>query len=339
MNMLKKLSITSSLLATLTIPAMAGVNVSNPANGSQVGSNFILNADASTCSAQPVVAMGYSIDSGTDLAIAFNTAVQGSVTSGEGWHTVHVKAWGNRGAVCVSDVSVSVTNSNSVVPAWATSVSNIQNLGSWKEWHDNATQGWSGGSMSVVGAPSRSGNTRKFVTSYIDNGGEIYNASFGDDTSAQNFLYDACVYIESPSDKLANLEMDVNQVTSNGQTVIFGFQCDGWTSTWDYTTNKGTPENPSDQWVHSKAYCNPRSWGKDQWHHVQISYSRDNSGNVCYKSVWLDGNEQDLYATVPSAFALGWAPTMLTNFQMDGNSPGGWSNATVYLDNLTVYRW
>ena len=32
----------------------------------------------------------------------------------------------------------------------------------------------------------------------------------------------------------------MNQTMENGQTVIFGFQCDGYTSTWDYTRNAGT---------------------------------------------------------------------------------------------------
>jgi hypothetical protein len=43
-------------------------------------------------------------------------------------------------------------------------------------------------------------------------------------------------------------------------------------------------------------------------------------------------------ATVPSAFALGWAPTILTNFQVDGETAAAGSS-TVYLDQLTVYRW
>jgi hypothetical protein len=130
----------------------------------------------------------------------------------------------------------------------------------------------------------------------------------------------------------------MNQVVSNGQTVIFGFQCDGWSGTWDYTINTGTPEKPTDKWMHSPQSCNPRQWTTDTWHHIQLSYSRDNSGNVTYKSVWLDGVEQDINMTGPSAFALGWNPALLTNFQVDGATSTAGS-ATVYLDNLTVYRW
>ena len=74
----------------------------------------------------------------------------------------------------------------------------------------------------------------------------------------------------------------------------------------------------------------------NQWHHVQISYSRNSSGYVTYHSVWLDGSESQINATVPSAFALGWAPVLLTNFQIDGIGSG--SN-TVYLDKVTISRW
>jgi hypothetical protein len=40
---------------------------------------------------------------------------------------------------------------------------------------------------------------------------------------------------------------------------------------------------------------------------------------------------------VPSAFALGWAPTLLTNFQLDGDVAQG--SSAVYIDQLTISRW
>jgi hypothetical protein len=59
---------------------------------------------------------------------------------------------------------------------------------------------------------------------------------------------------------------------------------------------------------------------------------------VTYHSVWLDGVEQDLNFTVFSGYALGWAPAIVTNFQIDGNSSATtWGN--VYLDEISVYRW
>jgi hypothetical protein len=184
---------------------------------------------------------------------------------------------------------------------------------------------------------SNNGYTRQFNTTYTDWGAELYYVSFGSDTAAANFMYDAWVNLASPSNGVNNLEMDMNQVTSNGQTVIFGFQCDGNSSTWDYTTNSGTPQNPVDQWLHSNQACNVAQWSTSFWHHVQISYSHDDSGNVTYNSVALDGNVQNINATVPSSFALGWSPTLLTNFQVDGNGSSGSSN--ISLNNLSVYRW
>jgi hypothetical protein len=131
--------------------------------------------------------------------------------------------------------------------------------------------------------------------------------------------------------------MDLNQVMPNGRTAIFAVQCAGDSGTWDYTKNAGTPDRPVVQWVQSRATCNPRRWSIHVWHHVQISYSRDDSGNVTYQSVWLDGARQNINATVPSAFALGWSPTLQTQFQVDGI--GGSGTITVYLDNLTIFRW
>jgi hypothetical protein len=191
--------------------------------------------------------------------------------------------------------------------------------------------------MSLTDSPSRSGSARKFVTSFKDSGGERYWIIFGEDTASTHFLYDAWVYFAKPSSEIANLEMDMNQVLSNGETVIYGFQCDGASSTWDYTKNAGTSKKYKDAWVHSSASCNPRQWSTNTWHHVQIEYSRDDAGNVTYKSVWLDGAKQDVNATVPSAFDLGWTPSLLTNFQVDGDGAGG--KPTVYVDDLTIYRW
>jgi len=192
--------------------------------------------------------------------------------------------------------------------------------------------------MAMTGSPSLGGNAREFYTTYTYYGGERYYAAFGDNTNARNFVYDGWVYLTDSSGSVANIEMDLNQVMPNGETVIFGVQCDGWSGTWDFSENIGTPTAPVDHWLNSSAPCNVRTWSQFTWHHVQISYSRDDYGNVTYQSVWLDGNQQPINVTVPSAYALSWAPTLLTNFQVDSFDPGS-SSSTVYLDNLTVSRW
>jgi hypothetical protein len=284
--------------------------------------------------------MGYSFDDSANTTVVNGAQVNTQVSAETGAHTLNVKAWGNAGAACNASVAVNVTDSSpaasSPVPANATTVSGIQALGDWQASHDTGTPGGSSGSMSVVGSPSKSGGARQFVTGFSGSGGELYNANFGKDTNATNFFYDGWVYLTSSASTIQNLEMDMNQVMANGETVLYGFQCDGNSGTWDYTKNSGSPTQPNDQWVHSSARCNMRNWSQNTWHHVQVSYSRDNAGNVTYHSVWLDGAESSINATAPSAFAIGWAPALLTNFQVDGLGSG---TNTIYLDQLSISRW
>ena len=234
--------------------------------------------------------------------------------------------------VNVQSVAVSALS----IPAGAAKVSNLQTFGDWSSTNDSAAGGRSSGSMGMVSSPSRSGSARRFTTAFSNNGAQRYKVSFGDDVAATNFFYDGWIYLNGSASNIANIEMDMNQVMPNGQTVIYGFQCDGWYGTWDFTKNAGTPAKPKDAWVHSSAPCNPRSWAINTWHHVQISYSRNGAGVVTYHSVWLDDVEHPINASVPSAFALGWGATLLTNFQIDGRGNGA---NTVYLDALTIYRW
>lgn len=161
--------------------------------------------------------------------------------------------------------------------------------------------------------------------------------SFGADTATTHFFYNNWIYIANTSGEIANLEMDINQVMDNGQTVIYGFQCDGYSSTWDYSKNSGTPEKPHGEWLHSNAECNPRKWSANTWHHVQIEFSRNDAGKVTYEAVWLDGKEQKINLTATSAYALGWGSNLVTNFQVDGKGASG--KVTAYADDFTIYRW
>ncbi|HEX3985461.1 MAG TPA: hypothetical protein VHX13_02530 [Acidobacteriaceae bacterium] len=326
----------SVLVTTSVIPAMAGVTISSPGNGADVQTPFTLSATAVECSAHPVTAIGYSLDNSSDTTIIHDQDVEVNVAAPIGSHVLHVKAWA-KGEVCVTDVAIHVTPSTSLFPADAVSVSNIETLSTWELQHDPATDGGSNGVMDLVSTPVHTGTARKFVTQFTNGGGQLYHVSFGDDTEATNFLYDAWVYFDGSVSHVANLEMDMNQVMENGQTVIFGFQCDGYSGTWDYSENAGTPEKPSGRWVHAKAACNVRNWGINEWHHVQISYSRNDAGMATYKAVWLDGKEQVINGTVLAARSLGWGPVLLTNLQVDGLGASG--TATVYLNDLTVYRW
>jgi len=224
-----------------------------------------------------------------------------------------------------------------VIPSNALSTTEIQTMSKWKHNHDPGTKGSSEGTMTLVATPTVSGSTAQFDSTFENWGGEIYTVSYDKDPDSMNFLYDAEIWIEAGS-KVGNLELDNNQVIANGDTIIYAFQCDGGHGTWDYTSNAGTREHPIDKWIHSSQPCNPANWTTNEFHHVQISTSRDNNGNVTYNSVWFDGVEAPINETVNSDFALGWAKgDLMTNFQVDGTSGNG--SSTLYLDELTIYRW
>lgn len=335
----------SPLVAALlcATPVLASVTVIKPISSASVTSPFTLTASASPCSSQSIAAMGYSLDTSSNTTVFKSTSISTNVTAPLGTHVLHVKSWGNHGSSCVTSISIDVVSvpasgSGPSIPSDAKLTNAIQNVSAWTAHHDAATSGTTSGDTQLVTSPSLSGSARKFATSYTNYGGERYNVHMSVDQVSTHFVYDARIYIAHSASDIANIEMDLNQVTTNGQTIIFGFQCDGWSDSWDYTINSGTSSNPKAHWIHTNQSCSPHKWSTDAWHHVQVEYSRDNSGNVTYSSVWLDGVEQDINATVSSAFDLGWAPSFNSNFQVDGYTSTSGSS-TIYVDNLKLYSW
>jgi hypothetical protein len=326
----------------IIVTQQSGVYLTSPANNSTVSPTvtFAATATTSTCP-QGVASMGVYVNNQL-VHVQNGSKLNTQVTLASGAQHTVTQEWDYCGGSTYATSNITVTGSSGgasgpVIPSSAVSFANLQNNGNWQQAHDDATGGSANGYMTMVGSPSRSGHAREFVTSYSNSAAERYGISFDNNATSTNFVYDTWVYLNSSSSVIANMEMDLNQVMPNGQTVIMGFQCDGYSSTWDYTANIGTATKPVDHWIQSKAACNVRKWSTYTWHHVQVLYSHDESGVVTYKSVWLDGVEQDINATVSSAFALGWAPTLLTNFQVDGLGASGTS--TIIMDNLNVYRW
>lgn len=223
------------------------------------------------------------------------------------------------------------------IPSYAIVQQQIDLLPGWRIKHDPATPGTATGSMTLVSDPTLTGQTVKYYTSFTNGGGILYSNTYGNDTDSTQFAYDVHVWLTADS-VLSNLEMDNNQVMRNGNTIIYGFQCSGYSNTWEYTENSGTVDQPKAHWLKSTAPCNPAKWSRDTWHHIQISVSRDDSGNVTYHSVWFDGVEQPINQTVMSEFSLGWAlGALVANFQVDGLGTSG--SATIYVDNLKMSRW
>jgi hypothetical protein len=342
MNIIRSFTLASSFVIALSVPALAGVVVNSPVNNTSVSSPFTLSASAATCSSQSVVSMGYSFDSSTNAAVFSGQSINSAVSSSTGTHTLHVKAWGPNGAACVTSVVITVkagsASPESIIPSSADVVSDIQALSGWTKAHDTGGPGSSSGSTSIVSSPSLYGNTRAFVTSFSNAGDERYAIAFSDDVNAKNFFYDTWVYLTSSSSKIANLEFDVNQVMPNGQTVLMGVQCDGYSGLWAYTVNTGSASSPKPLWVgKSGTSCNPRSWSQNTWHHVQASMYRSSTGTITYYSVWVDGVEQKINVQAFGAADLSWGPVIQTQFQVDGLGSSG--TVTAYLDKLTISAW
>jgi hypothetical protein len=225
---------------------------------------------------------------------------------------------------------------NSRIPANAIKSADLNASNNWQWRHDPGTPGTSNGTTSYpVGGISADDAAREFYMTFTSGGGEIYHVSFARDTTATHFVYDTSVYVVNPS-QLKNLEMDMNAVMSNSQTVILATQCSGYSKTWEYTLRSGTGYH----WNASNIPCDPAKWTANTWHHIQIATHRDNSGNAYYDWISFDGKYSDFQgASGPNGKDLGWAVgSLLINFQIDGPSKTNGSN-TLYTDKLFVWRW
>ena len=282
--------------------------------------------------------MGYSIDNGA--SVIEPTSFSASVSAPSGAHVLRVKCWGQGvGDQKVLNINVvqGTTSQGPQIPDYALVQQQIDLLPNWRIKHDPGTPGAATGSMTVVSDPTLTGQTVKYTTTFTDGGGILYSNTYGHDTDSKNFVYDVYVWLTADS-VLSNLELDNNQVTRNGNTIIYAFQCSGWGNVWEYSENSGTVDHPQAHWLKSTAPCNPAKWTRNTWHHIQISVSRDDSGHVTYHSVWFDGVEQPINKTVMSEFSLGWAlGALVANFQVDGMGASG--AATFYVDNLKMSRW
>ena len=327
----KLLNIT--VVATVTKPPLAAASpVFSPSAGQYATKQSVKVSDATAGST-----IHYTTNGSAPTASSALYSGPITVSTSETIQAVAVAPGLANSGMATASYVIQPASSGPSIPSGSITETGMHLLSAWKYKHDAGTPGSSVGSKTLVSSPAIGGEAAKFSTSYTNWGGELYSLNYATDPNSLNFVYDAEVWIAAGSE-VGNLVMDNNQVIANGDTVIYGVQCAGTTNTWDYTENAGTPKAPVDKWLHSSVPCNPANWTRNAWHHIQISYSRDAVGNVTYKSIWLDGVESTINQTVPSAFTLAWAPgVLLTNFQVDGVGASGAS--TLYLDNLTVYRW
>jgi hypothetical protein len=333
-------------------PAFASdVTVASPVNGSHVSSPIWIRAHNVGCESVPPSAFGYSLDNASTL-VRGETAYDIDVAKqaiAAGTHIIHFKSWTARGACPVVNTQFTVGAGSAPPPpsspppssspsfgiaANAISSGDLDGKGPWGQIHDGGTPGTSRGSSVYPATTPLYDDARKFYMTYSNRGGERWNLSVDHDAKATHFVLDTYVFFPNPSEVL-NLELDINQVMANGETVIVGTQCSGVTGTWEsaYTSGK------LDHWWSSSIKCDPRKWSANAWHHIQIGMHRDGNGVVTHDWVTLDGTQHAWGRTQLSAHFLGWAPGVMdVQYQIEGSSKGSGS-VTSYIHKLTVYRW
>ena len=330
----------SATANVILLPQALGgdITVISPVTGSTVPFPAWVQAQNTGCNGLTPVSFGYSIDQGSvfTLGVTASEIDAPDQTINAGTHTISFRSWTSSGACPAVDTTFTVIGSaggGGTIPSDAISSGDLNGASKWEWNHDPGTPGAStGSSLYPISNLSMDNAAREFYVTYSDNAGELYHLEFATDTTAAYFVYDTYIYLADPS-QIQNIEMDMNQVMSDGQTVILGAQCAAASGTWEYTTVSGGAH-----WNRSNLSCNPQAWTANTWHHVQIASHRDSTGIATYDWVNLDGSLSSFRdASGPSALTLGWpSGHLLLNFQLDGAGSG---SIAADIDKLTIYRW
>jgi hypothetical protein len=334
--MLSGLVLSQSALAS-------NITIASPVNGTHVSSSIWVRAHSVGCDGLRPHAFGYSIDNSrkTVWGVTAYDIDATKVSMSAGTHTIHFKSWTSNGICPVVNTTFSAASGTTtpppvsgLVPSDAVASANLEGAANWAYSQDAGMPGSARGSTVYPATTPSNDDGREFFMTYSKRGGERWHISFARDASATHFVYDTYVYLTDPS-QVANIELDMNQVISDGRTVIFGTQCSSYSKTWEYTTVSG-----GTHWKSSNIACNPKNWAANTWHHIQIASHRDSGGVVTYDWVNFDATHSDFKnATGDSAEALGWAKgDLLINFQLDGAATDSGA-ITAYVHKLTVLRW
>jgi len=326
------------------------VQVTAPANNSNVASSVQFVASATTSCKAGVAAMGIYPAPGV-LAYKVNGNQLNTVlTLNPGsYHTV-VQEWDNCGGTAVAPVAINV---GSGAPNGKTGqFANLQQMSGWTGYAllppvynicpycvpAGPQTTWS--MTQGVASPSMTGQAAR-----MDIGGQtVYsdvlwnNHLVGDfssrglpDTnhsiipSVHNFTYDVYFYAKDLSVSQA-LEFDINQFV-NGQSYIWGHECRiGGGNEWDIW------DNPGQKWHATGIPCNPVS---NSWNHLVIQAQRTSDNHLLFKSITLNGKTSTLnYYESPTP--TNWYGITI-NYQQDGNYKQ--QPYSIWLDNLTFTYW
>lgn len=331
----------------LSSPALASdITIASPVNGTHVSSPVWIRAHTIGCEGVPPTAFGYSIDNSSTIVrgeSAYDIDLPHQVIAA-GTHTVHFRSWTARGACPVvstqftagaaSNASTPSAAASYGIPGNAVSSGDLDGKRGWSQIHDRGTPGSSRGSSVYPASTPVYDDARKFYMTYTDRAGERWSVDVARDSRVTHFVVDTYIYLPKPSEVM-NLELDINQVIANDETVLLSSQCAGSDGRWEagYTSGR------FDHWWASGIQCDPRTWTPNVWHHIQIGMHRGANGVVTHDWVDIDGAHHVWGYTRESAHFLGWAPaTVDLQYQIEGNNKGS-GTVTSYIHKLTVYRW
>jgi hypothetical protein len=321
------------------------ITVASPVSGTTTQSPLLVKAHNVGCNGLAPVAFLFMIDNSStpywgatpyDIDVT-NTSIP------VGTHTIRFKAWTTAGICPEVNSTIQVTTGTpppgggtpDTIPSNALASADLDTATNWANEHDAGTPGSSRGSTVYPATTPLYDDAREFYMTYSGRAGERWHNSFARDTAATHFILDTYVYVVNP-DQLANLELDLNQVMSDGRTVIYGTQCSTYSGTWEWTYYGSN----SPHWHPSNIPCDTRKWTPNTWHHIQVAFHRDGNGYVTHDWVNFDGTHTNFSgAAAGSAKSLGWAKgSLVMNIQLDGfNKSSG--DVTAYFHKTTFYRW
>jgi hypothetical protein len=326
----------------LILPANASdITVGSPVNGSRISRSALIRAHNVGCNGQFPTAFGLSIDDADGIVKGESPYDIDFTTEAipPGTHTIYFKSWTQSGAcpVVASTFMVDATDDATApsIPSNAVSSGDLDGSSKWTEDHDGGTPGKSKGTTQYPSKTPSYDDAREFHMTYSDEAGERWSNTFTKDSVSTHFVLDTYVYLPNPS-QVKNVELDINQVTSNGETIILSTQCSGENGSWEY----GDTVGKHDHWKSTNIKCNPKNWTANVWHHIQIGEHRDTDGFVTHDWVTFDGQYNAFEnATLESAHFLDWGSGDLnTQFQIEGANAGS-GTVTAYIHKFTIYRW
>jgi hypothetical protein len=326
------------------------VQVSAPANNSNVASTVQYVASSSSSCGAGIAAMGIYTAPGV-LAYKVNgNKLNTLLTLNPGtYHTV-VQEWDQCGSSATTPIVINVGGGGAAGKTGQ--FSNLQQLSGWKGYAllpplynicDSCLPGGPQTTWSMtqsVSSPSLSGKAARMniggQTVYSD--GLWNNHLIGDFSSrglpdtdrsivpaVHNFTYDVYFYVNDASVSQA-LEFDINQFV-NGQSFIWGHECRiAGGHEWDIW------DNPGQKWHATGIPCNPVS---NAWNHLVLQAQRTSDNHLLFKSITLNGQTATLnYYENPTP--TNWYGITI-NYQQDGNYKQ--QPYSVWLDKLTFTYW